>query len=87
MFFGYIIYKPIYYHITMMFESTYLILQHIKYKKKVNTYKKRVITPSNGGNMQPNTNTIMNIDTSKRDVTLRETRSSSICSNASTIVM
>ena len=44
----------------MMFESTYLILQHIKYKKKMNTYKKKVITPSNGSNMQPNTNTIMN---------------------------
>ena len=85
MFFGYIIYKPIYYHITMMFESTYLILQHIKYKKKVNAYKKKVITPSNVTNMQPNTNMI--IDTSKRDVTLRETRSNSICSNASTIVM
>lgn len=85
MFFGYIIYKPIYYHITMMFESTYLILQHIKYKKKVNAYNKRVITPSNVTNMQPNTNMI--IDTSKRDVTLRETRSNSICSNASTIVM
>ena len=83
MFFGYIIYKPIYYHITMMFESTYLILQHIKYKKKVNAYKKDVTTPSNGANMQPNTN----IDTSKDDVTLRETRSNSICSNASTIVM
>ena len=85
MFFGYIIYKPIYYHITMMFESTYLILQHIKYKKKVNAYKKKVITPSNVTNMQPNTNMI--IDTAKRDVTLRETRSNSICSNASTIVM
>lgn len=69
----------------MMFESTYLILQHIKYKKKVNAYKKEVTTPSNVTNMQPNTNMI--IDTSKRDVTLRETRSNSICSNASTIVM
>lgn len=69
----------------MMFESTYLILQHIKYKKKVNAYKKKVINPSNVTNMQPNTNMI--IDTAKRDVTLRETRSNSICSNASTIVM